>query len=310
MDQNLVVVFDRPRRGLPSDWSLSDLLGRVLQHKCTASTQSTIHFFPGIDKIQLYHGRDGFKEALANRVIQSSDCIYLFGLVANIPDIGHDFHIKGLEKSSSSLGSHEIKVTRNLAGIGQESGTLVLRIANPTKRTILVKYLESIPPFMKPFLSQMTFALNGRIVTTDSLVQHTLFLPSIFRQRSAQLEMKILIPGESTIRMELFFDKEFLRYTDYPFDPNRGFDLAGATIEYDSADGRTDRIVTQKLLVTMPTPDFTMPYNVITLTSTLIVLFYGTFFNLSFRRFYTGPALIVRMRNRLKQLLWRKPAIQ
>lgn len=46
------------------------------------------------------------------------------------------------------------------------------------------------------------------------------------------------------------------------------------------------RIATPTLLLSMPLPDFTMPYNVITLTCTVIALFYGSVFNLFYRRYY------------------------
>ncbi|CAG8586223.1 8487_t:CDS:1, partial [Racocetra persica] len=39
------------------------------------------------------------------------------------------------------------------------------------------------------------------------------------------------------------------------------------------------------LLVSLPTPDFSMPYNVITLTCTVIALFFGSMFNLMTRSF-------------------------
>ncbi len=45
------------------------------------------------------------------------------------------------------------------------------------------------------------------------------------------------------------------------------------------------RIYTETLLVSLPTPDFSMPYNVITLTCTVIALFFGSMFNLMTRGF-------------------------
>lgn len=45
------------------------------------------------------------------------------------------------------------------------------------------------------------------------------------------------------------------------------------------------RIYTETLLVSLPTPDFSMPYNVITLTCTVIALFFGSMFNLMTRDF-------------------------
>jgi len=45
------------------------------------------------------------------------------------------------------------------------------------------------------------------------------------------------------------------------------------------------RVYTETLLVSLPTPDFSMPYNVITLTCTVIALFFGSMFNLLTRDF-------------------------
>lgn len=42
---------------------------------------------------------------------------------------------------------------------------------------------------------------------------------------------------------------------------------------------------TTSLMLPLPTPDFSMPYNVIILTSTVIALAFGMIFNLLVRRF-------------------------
>lgn len=42
---------------------------------------------------------------------------------------------------------------------------------------------------------------------------------------------------------------------------------------------------TTSLLLPLPTPDFSMPYNVIILTSTVMALAFGSIFNLLVRRF-------------------------
>ena len=42
---------------------------------------------------------------------------------------------------------------------------------------------------------------------------------------------------------------------------------------------------TPSLLLSLPTPDFSMPYNVIILSSTVIALAFGSVFNLLVRRF-------------------------
>jgi hypothetical protein len=45
------------------------------------------------------------------------------------------------------------------------------------------------------------------------------------------------------------------------------------------------RFYTEPSLLHLPTPDFSMPYNVITLTCTVIALFFGSAFNLLTRQF-------------------------
>lgn len=46
------------------------------------------------------------------------------------------------------------------------------------------------------------------------------------------------------------------------------------------------RLYTEPLLVNLPTPDFSMPYNVICLTCTVVAVCYGSFYNLLTRTFH------------------------
>ncbi|KAJ2000664.1 Subunit of the glycosylphosphatidylinositol transamidase complex-like protein, partial [Coemansia thaxteri] len=47
----------------------------------------------------------------------------------------------------------------------------------------------------------------------------------------------------------------------------------------------TVRVYTELFLASLPTPDFSMPYNVITFTCTILALFFGRIFNLLTRDF-------------------------
>lgn len=189
----------------------------------------------------------------------------------------------------------QLKVHRFLGGCGQQGGSLLVAWENQNaNQSSPISHIELLPPLIRPFMHQLRLSRKA-----DRLI----YSPGVFRQRSAQLELAFTIgPGE-TVTLELPFEREFLRYTDYPFDPNRGFDLPGGTTDYLDAQGHARRIVTPKLLITMPTPDFTMPYNVITITITIIVLFYGTFFNLVFRRFCRGPRQVPKLLHRIRTRL-------
>lgn len=148
------------------------------------------------------------------------------------------------------------------------------------------------------------------------------YQPAVDRSRPAVLEMALRLPANSLVKFTISFDKVFLKYTEHRPDANRGFDVGYAVItaqlpreqgqigyggldhlriyqerEASLVQGRrsgnqekekeTDkmRVYTDTLLVSLPTPDFSMPYNVITMTCTVISLFFGSVFNLMMRNF-------------------------
>jgi len=63
-------------------------------------------------------------------------------------------------------------------------------------------------------------------------------------------------------------------------------------------------IRTTSLLLPLPTPDFSMPYNVIILTSTVMALAFGSIFNLLVRRFVgvdeVPKSALAKLRDRVK----------
>lgn len=125
--------------------------------------------------------------------------------------------------------------------------------------------------------------------------------PSIPRTRPTVLQLQLDIPPESQVEIRIPFSKEYIRYTEHLPDASRGWELPPAIIfladqaysvgmDTDLAGSsgvsrrRRLRLYTSKLLVDLPTPDFSMPYNVIIMTSTLIALFFGSIVNLGVRR--------------------------
>lgn len=110
-------------------------------------------------------------------------------------------------------------------------------------------------------------------------------------RRPTLLETVLVLPRNSHVRLSTAFTKSFIAYTEHPPDAERGWDLPPAVISYRPVDSRGEsapretRIYTKNLLVDIPTPDFSMPYNVIIMSSTVIALFFGSIFNLLTRRF-------------------------
>lgn len=106
------------------------------------------------------------------------------------------------------------------------------------------------------------------------------------------------LPPREILQITMDVGKAFLRYTEHPPDAQRGWDLPGAVftpvyVNEPSGNPFTGhnitptgegRVYTRALLVDLATPDFSMPYNVIIFTCTLVAGIFGTIFNLLTRK--------------------------
>ncbi|KKK22911.1 GPI transamidase component Gpi16 [Aspergillus ochraceoroseus] len=156
-------------------------------------------------------------------------------------------------------------------------------------------YFEALPWFLRPYMHTLQSTITGRDgirrqIPTSEIIKEAFYRPEIDRERGTQLELALSVPPASTVTLTYDFEKAILRYTEYPPDANRGFNVAPAVIKigrHDDAQAQPIYIRTTSLLLPLPTPDFSMPYNVIILTSTVIALAFGSIFNLLVRRFVT-----------------------
>jgi len=203
-------------------------------------------------------------------------------------------------------------VERSFTGHGAERGGVqtILTNPNPDKEVEFV-YFESLPWFMRIYLHTMEARVAGNPWVRPDIIQGTYYRPALDRARGTQLEVKMRIPPASTVFLTYDFEKAILRYTEYPPDANRGFDIAAAAITILSPLPSTLR--TTSLLLSLPTPDFSMPYNVIIFTSTAIALAFGGVFNIIVRRFVAADEgskvslktvvrkVVVRIRNLLNK---------
>lgn len=162
-------------------------------------------------------------------------------------------------------------------------------LTNPSSTTgVDLVYLESLPWFMKPYLHTLHASINS--TSSPSSIQQTFYRPAIDRARGTHLELRLHVPAASSLVLTYDFEKAILRYTEYPPDANRGFDVAPSIIKLLSnssagEDAAPIYLRTTSMLLPLPTPDFSMPYNVIILTSTVMAMAFGSVFNLLVRRF-------------------------
>ncbi|KAM0331243.1 hypothetical protein ACHAQA_002913 [Verticillium albo-atrum] len=176
-----------------------------------------------------------------------------------------------------------IYAERSLMGHGQERGGVQAILTNPSPDTeVEFIYMESLPWFMRVYLHTLDTRIDGDPGQQPSIIEQIYYRPAIDRARGTQLELRMRIPPASTVFLTYEFEKTILRYTEYPPDANRGFDVAAAVITTISP--RVQSVRTTTMLLNLPVPDFSMPYNVIIFTSTAIALAFGGLYNILVRR--------------------------
>lgn len=197
-------------------------------------------------------------------------------------------------QTAIALPQPSLYASRSFTGHGQERGGVQTLLTNPSPTSSIdFIYFESLPWFMKPYLHTLTAQLSQKpSIQANDIIKSIYYRPALDRRRGTQLELVISVPPASTVVLTYDFDKAILRYTEYPPDANRGFDIGPAVIRLlPSANGSAPLpsqavyLRTTSLLLPLPTPDFSMPYNVIILTSTVMALAFGSIFNLLVRRF-------------------------
>ncbi|THH31595.1 hypothetical protein EUX98_g2584 [Antrodiella citrinella] len=195
-----------------------------------------------------------------------------------------------------------ISVQRTLKGSIQSQGRLSVVITNHLPITLQTSYLETMPWLLQFFLHSLQTFHNG--VSRDDLVSIVSYTPPVPHLRPTLFQALLTLPPKGTLHLTMDVMKPFLRYTEHPPDAERGWDLPPAVfvpLISGSAEATNDthrgnvaglysrnqsrRMYTSVLLVDLATPDFSMPYNVIIMSCTLIALIFGSVFNLLTRKF-------------------------
>lgn len=318
------------------EWALDQVFGRSVEGACPLTDPDV----PPVC-IQVPHSRDIYTTAGASEIkspgggsrcykIPSDDGFSL--ILPRMSREGPDAKTDADELIP--LASPPLYAERSLMGHGQERGGVQTILTNPSPdAAVEFVYFESLPWFMRVYLHTLRTRIEyysppqsqsqsqSRVGTEAAADQQPLFTstsggedstdivreiyyrPALDRVRGSQLELRVRIPPASRVVLTYDFEVTILRYTEYPPDANRGFDVAAAVITIlergsspsSNDDGNsatsatirrgTSNLRTTGLLLSLPTPDFSMPYNVIIFTSTAIALAFGGLYNILVRRF-------------------------
>ncbi|KAK3691463.1 Subunit of the glycosylphosphatidylinositol transamidase complex-like protein [Vermiconidia calcicola] len=263
-------------------WSLSSVFGRPIRGSCALGGSEKQEYditfeVPSERTVEITS-----ETTIPQSTTSSGSRTYRLPQNADF-DLNLPHQVLGSSAQASTLEQPPLYASRQLTGHGAERGGMHTLLRNPHPYTQRIVYLESLPWFLRPYMH--TLALSGA-----GKMEKMFYTPLLDRKRGTHLELLIEIQPLSTVELTYDFEKAILRYTEYPPDANRGFDIPAAIIRVlpssnNSQSKQGSYLRTTSLLLPLPTPDFSMPYNVIILTSTVIALGFGSIFNLLVRRF-------------------------
>ena len=185
-----------------------------------------------------------------------------------------------VRKEGGDMRRTSLRVDRSILGSGQIEGRLLIELKNlDYEKTVkIATYTDVTPWYMRAF---------GHTMVTNQLdnekaLQHVRFIPAMQHGRPNMIVVKDLeIPPRQLYQIEIYFEKVFLHVSDFPPDADHPLEVfAGWAVLADT----NDTVWGNGLLVDMPKPDFSMPFNVITLTSTVLAFLFGSIFNALVRK--------------------------
>ncbi|KAG9019274.1 Subunit of the glycosylphosphatidylinositol transamidase complex-like protein [Tulasnella sp. 427] len=259
------------------DWSLETLFGRQITASCPVAAESSIQVsIPTDAAYQLIPEPTAVDRNLASYDLTTVSSPLSISM--SWPQ-EQQYQYAVVVPPSAPITSHRI-----ITGGSQSRGGILFNFINRQNVSQEITCVETAPWFINYFLNTRRTTVNG--IDRDDIVQHTAYtLPR--NHQPSLLETVLRLPPHSETQMFMSFVKSFIAYTEHPPDAERGWDLPAAAVAFTlPADTEPERrIYTRNLLIDLPTPDFSMPYNVIIMSSTVIALFFGSVFNLLTRKF-------------------------
>ncbi|KAJ0980443.1 hypothetical protein J5N97_008698 [Dioscorea zingiberensis] len=207
--------------------------------------------------------------------------------------------------------------SRFLMGSGNERGSIAISLrptqslewflSDPQRCTVRAVVFQVVPWYVKVYYHTLQIFIDGKPMPVTDVVEKIRVSPSEDKVSPGSLEMMLRFSCVmSSAALTMDFDKGFLHIDEYPPDANQGFDIPSAVISfpdfYSSRSYLEDNSLeqsplllkrqkktvlqsyTEVLLVPLTTPDFSMPYNVITFTCTVLALYFGSLLNALRRR--------------------------
>ncbi|GAA5867605.1 hypothetical protein JCM3774_001525 [Rhodotorula dairenensis] len=289
------------RRG----FSLDSLYGRTLKTACPVAASSSIQLVVPSHSVNPFVIEPGL--ARETRNLEGRD-VAVWDVSKALEEAVLDVRVTWPDEnvfhppSPNKIPAPPLIVRRLRSGVSQERGRLGVEVVNHLDEEAEIVWVETWPWWVRTFVHTLEAVVAGN-ASKDAILDID-YTPAIARERPTTLQAVVRIPPRASAQLTLAYEAASLWYTEYPADSNRGFSLPGATVlllppaRDETAAGSMPRVQgvlsrdrppmlqlhTPTTLLSMPTPDFSMPYNVIILSSTVIALYFGSVVNGLLRR--------------------------
>uniref|UniRef100_A0A1I8BCC6 GPI transamidase component PIG-T n=1 Tax=Meloidogyne hapla TaxID=6305 RepID=A0A1I8BCC6_MELHA len=179
-----------------------------------------------------------------------------------------------------------------LKSVSQVGGRICIQINNPFPYYFNARFMQMLPWQIRVFLHTLTFVCSNKSKELMPFTgEYTLARDGT---RPLLIELDILLPANSKCKIEFEFEAAFLKISEFPPDANSGIHVPGAVLLISQDDSpnlcifstfpnktSNQKIFGEPLLILLPVPDFSMPFNVICFVCSTIAIFYGNIFALS-----------------------------
>lgn len=290
-----------------------DITGLPGDSKLTTNPTRYVLFQDGLMKSSLNNTSDAGKKYAdydVNAILSEPSVKYL-----NL-GIQHKNNFNPSETLKPSF-TPDVSVRRHARGYGVNSNGIIVSIVNSLSVDIYAIYTDMIPWYLRMYVHTMKIRLYkiGSIEWKPVEPSQLYYEPAQDRVRPHHIELLFSVPAKSKIEIRFEFEQQFLRWTEYPPDANHGLYINPASVTFffptsqqnyterflhqllpdgqDLVDSREKlrlleqhyplRLYTEPILLSMPTPDFSMPYNVLCLVCTVLSIAFGPIYNLTTR---------------------------
>lgn len=175
------------------------------------------------------------------------------------------------EKISENLSHQDLTIKRwqSSNGRGQLGGKINLEITRNCvvkSEPINLKITELYPWCITPFYS--TFTEQTKVKASNIFWQ-----PGVINEKPNHINYQISIKCGQTYSNSLDYEAKILGWTKYPADAERGIFINPSIIEINQNPDQT--LFASGLIIDVPKPDFSMPFNALCLACTAVAILFG-----------------------------------